>query len=482
MPLITQFFVDRSLLLDTFTLSVNIPLFDLYSADSATSADTQSLTMFSRDSGTLSSVSSMSSLLYSFDSALSLSSQLIYIYQGDQYLELDSFILKSTVFSSSISICMDGFEPFLYINDYFGLCFFGYNYFGNYWSAPGSVKAYNSQLITKFLVETLKPDSTQVKLSSISFPAASTDSATASDVQLETQFSFSQDHADSASMLEVFSFDSFRPFTSIVPFILMSSHDIAFHRSFESKSPFDSDQYTEQDVQLQTIISFDRFFPSSTQTVISSFLSLVLSNLDSSQSFDTQQITIFFGDFGFSLDSFYINTTVAPPSTTTIIDVFTSLMAILLNSGIFGPGSVNFVIDPDSITIWPVGPPPFALFQPGDMKDLGDAKGGGRFCKTWELELIIHLIVQNYVDQSYKDTDVTTSDNEEIGPNQLVQEVIDSMEQALPFNSNGQPTLIELPYFVTVDPIRRYKGSNLYSGTPIRFRVTFRQNLPAQLP
>ena len=167
------------------------------------------------------------------------------------------------------------------------------------------------------------------------------------------------------------------------------------------------------------------------------------------------------------------------PSLTTIVDVFTSILSYLKNTSIFGTFNVGFVINFNSSYLEPAPPAPIALLEPLAIEDAGDAIGGGRFSKTYSLEFILHIVVLNIYDQSFKDSFIVESSS---GPYELAHLVINSMEQAYLLNSYGQPTLIEFPFYIDTMPIDRYKDTTAYMDIPIKFRVLFRQNLPLSLP
>jgi hypothetical protein len=196
---------------------------------------------------------------------------------------------------------------------------------------------------------------------------------------------------------------------------------------------------------------------------------------------DTALRILSLGDLSSSFDTQIFNF-VPPPSTNTITDLFQSILQVIQNSGLVGPIAANFVIDPDSIILWPADPTPLALLEPGEFTDTGNAVGAGRHAKIWSVEIIVHVIVNNYFDEAYKDTIITTSEDLNTGPYALAHQIINNMEQSYPLNTFGQPTTVELPFFVETLPLRRYKGTNEYAGIPLRFTVTFRENLPLQLP
>ena len=132
-------------------------------------------------------------------------------------------------------------------------------------------------------------------------------------------------------------------------------------------------------------------------------------------------------------------------------------------AGIVGPNAVDFAIDPDSDIQWPANPPPFILIVPKAFSEGPEDIGGGRFVKTYECNLDIHIIVQNIYDISYKDTILTTSNDSSTGIYTIVDQVINAIEQSYVVDPSGQLRVVELPYATSVAQPARYKGSNEYS-------------------
>lgn len=173
-------------------------------------------------------------------------------------------------------------------------------------------------------------------------------------------------------------------------------------------------------------------------------------------------------------------TSIVPPlSTNSIVDVMYSIVTVLKNSNVIPNSNVDYIVNVDDIEGWPVNPPPLCLVEPGRMTDTGNDVGSGRFGKVWDVEFTIHLVVTNYYDSAWKDTTIVTSYNTTTGPYEIVDMIINIVDQCFPVNQVGHLTVIELPQFVRIDEIKRYKKAQGYAGIPIVFRCTFQQILPA---
>jgi hypothetical protein len=235
------------------------------------------------------------------------------------------------------------------------------------------------------------------------------------------------------------------------------------------------------DQQISIIIDVNPSFSTDTQTVFNFSITSTAGFTESALASEAQLPIKFFGDFGSSVDGNEASTgqiTIPPPSSTSITDVLVGLFIYLNSTGAVGPNNVDFVIDPDSIILYPTNPGPILLIQPLSLTDASDTIGGGRFSKTWNWDIVIHVIVDNIYDQSFKDMIISESQSHFTGPFQIAYQVQKLVEQAYLVNSNYQPVTIEFPYFLSTDKIRRYKGANSYAGLPLRFSVVFRDNLP----
>jgi hypothetical protein len=256
---------------------------------------------------------------------------------------------------------------------------------------------------------------------------------------------------------------------------IASETQLTIHLSSESATVLDSILRSVFDAQPSILLDI--------QYILSSLIDVSAAVTDSVLARETS-ITIILGyDSCIGLESLSgIVTPIPPPSTNSLTDVYYSILQVIINSGIVGPQSAKFVVDPDSITLWPTGPMPLCLLEPGKITDVGNAIGAGRYGKVWRVEIIVHIIVQNIYDTSFDDSILVQSNDPATGPYYLVDQLVNNVCQSFPLNALGQPTLIELPYFIGIDPPRRYKQANNCVGIPSRFYVTFREILPKQLP
>lgn len=167
---------------------------------------------------------------------------------------------------------------------------------------------------------------------------------------------------------------------------------------------------------------------------------------------------------------------------TTIPVFYRSLADVLNQAEVFGPQSVDYAIYPDSKIQWPSNPPPFSLIIPSKFPVGTTDIGGGRFAKTFESHFELRIIGLNTYDISYKDTILTTSQDDQTGIYTIVQKSINALEQAYVTDSLGNLTLVEWPYAEHISSPKRYKGSNEYCYISIVFRILLCENLPSNIP
>lgn len=242
------------------------------------------------------------------------------------------------------------------------------------------------------------------------------------------------------------------------------------------------DTYLYLDYQYITLYSGDvatelEGLRSSSGVVFNIFIST-----DNFQSQESSMVSIQSADGSFPYIECTQYTVQPPPPVSSLTDVYESILIILNNSGIFGPQSCYYVIDPDSVTMWPQGPTPFCLLEPNEVRNIGDDLGGGRNVKTWEVHFTVHIVVENVFDAALQDTVVVTSIDLSSGPYRIVDQLINMMEQSYPLNDYGYPTTIEYPRFEQIMSLKRYSGTNTYIGLPVKFYCTFREVLPFSLP
>jgi hypothetical protein len=107
--------------------------------------------------------------------------------------------------------------------------------------------------------------------------------------------------------------------------------------------------------------------------------------------------------------------------------------------------------------MWPSTPPPFALIVPRRLKIGGDDIGAGRWAKTWNIEIDIHIVVLNVYDPAYMDTTVVTSSDRDTGPYELVQVLIDKLDQSYISTPAGDYATVEFPRATQVGELRRFR-------------------------
>lgn len=319
---------------------------------------------------------------------------------------------------------------------YFGNQYFGQNYDLNYYTyntpfSPNLVNpSYESQLKTILDINLCTSENTQT-LTMFPFPIFVTDSAASQETFLIERFNTSTPTASENFLKELYVID--------VTFAL-AKHTLA--TSIISTSSIITDQATARETQLQIITGFD---------------------------------------FSYATEIEFRHDLPNPP-TYIIQNIYLAILATINKSGIFGPLSADFVIDPDSVINWPSNPTALCLLEPSDIYDVGDAIGAGRFGKVWEMNIVVHVAVQNIYDVAYKDSILTTSVDNNTGPYHLVDLVIDCLEQAYLVDLVGNPLTIEFPRFLEISEPRRYKGSNNYVGLPLRFALKFVEPLPGVTP
>lgn len=258
--------------------------------------------------------------------------------------------------------------------------------------------------------------------------------------------------------------------------------DSAIGRETQLRITTSGESPVSLDQQLRTLFDINTSFAIDRQTVLNFSVNAGAAETESSHASEAFLRIMLAGDFGSVVNTGDTSSgmiPVAPPSTTSITDVLNALLIYLNSTGVVGPSSIDYVIDPDSVTLWPTNPGPLLLIQPLELRDAGDTIGAGRYGKTWTWEITIHVIVDNIYDSSFKDIFINESHNYQTGPFQLAYQVQILLEQAYLINSFYQPVLIEFPYFLSTEKIKRYKGANSYAGIPIRFMVVFRDNLPS---
>jgi hypothetical protein len=162
--------------------------------------------------------------------------------------------------------------------------------------------------------------------------------------------------------------------------------------------------------------------------------------------------------------------------------IFKSLADIINNSQFFGLQSTDLVVYQDNKILWPVNPAPFALIEPPSFPYGSEGVGGGRFSKTFDGQFKIHLIVENIIDVSYKDTFLVTSNDQQLGMYTIVDNIINITEQSFPVDPSGTLVLAELPYAMRIAKPVRYEGSNLFSRIEIDFFIKLCESLPLVLP
>lgn len=269
-------------------------------------------------------------------------------------------------------------------------------------------------------------------------------------------------------------------------FSTMSTSSAGSESAFGQETPLRINLYYESqisiDLEIRTFLDSNPCFAIDQQTLFNFSILSSAATIDSAIASEAQLPVRLAGDFGSSFDGNEASTgqiIIPPPSTTSITDVLVGLFIYLNSTGVVGPNNVDFVIDPDSIILYPTNPGPIILIQPLSLTDASDTIGGGRFSKTWNWDIVIHVIVDNIYDQAFKDTIISESQSHFTGPFQIAYHVQKLVEQAYLVNSFFQPVTIEFPYFLNTDKIRRYKGANSYAGLPLRFSVVFRDNLPS---
>ena len=162
-------------------------------------------------------------------------------------------------------------------------------------------------------------------------------------------------------------------------------------------------------------------------------------------------------------------------------EFYQALIVYLSNANIVGPGQVYYAIDPDSVTNWPVGPSPFLAVEPGP-KHTGDTDiGGGRFVKTWNVKVTIHIVANSSYDIAWQDTGVVTSPNLTFGPYAIEQLVTDKLEQAYIKTQSGNYATVEFPRHMDTRELRRFKASNQYVSLPLEFEMTVENQLGGTL-
>jgi hypothetical protein len=173
-----------------------------------------------------------------------------------------------------------------------------------------------------------------------------------------------------------------------------------------------------------------------------------------------------------------------PPSVRVndFVAVFTSMLNLVNSTQIFGPNSVAFVLSRDSDIKYPADAAPFALLVPERITSQPVEIGGGRFTKTWRMDIVLIIIVRNIYDIAYQDNIAFTTTDNDTGMYVLAHKVINLIEQAVPLAPDLSPTLIELPIAKTVESPYRYQDANEYIALPIVFEIYFQETLPANLP
>jgi hypothetical protein len=236
---------------------------------------------------------------------------------------------------------------------------------------------------------------------------------------------------------------------------------------------------SELESQLRIIIDINPSYAKESQHLLISIITTGHGVTESAIAHESQIRFFLSGDFGHGFDTNQTVTSSIPTynQCNTITDLLISIYNYLMSTGIVGPQSVDYVIDPDSTILYPTLNGPLLLIQPLTLSNVGDDTGGGRFSKLLEFQFYIHVITDNIYDISFKDTTLSTSGDPITGPYEVAASVQQAMEQAY-LTYLGNPTAVEFPFFEETGVPRRYKGANSYSGLPTKFRVLFRENLP----
>jgi hypothetical protein len=150
-----------------------------------------------------------------------------------------------------------------------------------------------------------------------------------------------------------------------------------------------------------------------------------------------------------------------------------SISRVIVSSGIFSPSSVDFVVFPDADSKWPTNPPPFCVIEIENWASEEEGVGGGRWSKTYGQEFKVHCIINNILDMSFRDTNLTTSYNPVIGAYTLIDNLINILEQSYPTSSSGRLVVVELPRSTLIEAPKRYQGSNQLSDICITFYIKF---------
>lgn len=188
------------------------------------------------------------------------------------------------------------------------------------------------------------------------------------------------------------------------------------------------------------------------------------------------------GDFGYSFDTQY-SFIIPQPSITTLTDVLNSIRAYIKSTGLFGPDNVDYVVNEiDSHALYPTTPGPICLLEPKEQIIDVSNIGGGRYEKLWIWNIRIYIMVNNYLDQAFKDIVTTTFNGVTTGIHELVHLFSRSFEQAYITNQFNQPVMVEFMYNGQFGQIYRYKQSNSYNGIAIDYSFKYLQSLPLNIP
>jgi hypothetical protein len=159
-------------------------------------------------------------------------------------------------------------------------------------------------------------------------------------------------------------------------------------------------------------------------------------------------------------------------------DFYQGLLDYIAGANIVGPGSVFFAIDPDSVVNWPVGPAPFLVIEPGTKRDAGTSVGGGRFVKTYNVEITIHVVVQGGYDVAWQASGMVVNPSLTFGPFALEHLVSEKMEQADFPTRMGNYAEVEFAVHKETPGLRRFGKTNQYASLPMRFEMTVLLSMP----
>jgi hypothetical protein len=168
-------------------------------------------------------------------------------------------------------------------------------------------------------------------------------------------------------------------------------------------------------------------------------------------------------------------TTPTIPQLTTLPDFFTSVLSFIQGikvngTPLFAPGSVYCSIKPDVDTEFPATPPPFALIEPGAFYPNGWDEGGGRFVKTLETTITIHVVVRNNLDIAFAANSVVTSTDPLVGLYQVIQSLIDGFEQAYVIDpATLAVQLTQLPTMSQISEPYRMTGAGEWVAASVPF-------------